>query len=72
MIHERGDVFQINEKHERAGWMGCLVVADSVAGWGIRGRIAWPEDHKKQAVTYIRLPWSEIDFVGKAPLVPKD
>lgn len=70
--HQRGDVFQINEKHGRLGWIGALVLATEVKPWGIQGFVSHVVSHEEQTRAYIRLEWNEIDFVGKAVLVPED
>lgn len=74
MDYKPGDVFQINEKHSghRTGWIGCFVLAEQVKSWGIKGFVAWPENHFKQSKAHIRLEWHEIDFIGHATMVPED
>ena len=72
-MRERGDVFQITEKHGRKGWIGCFVIAEKVATWGIQGLVSCPgETHEQQNQYWIRLKWDEIEFVGKAPLITED
>jgi hypothetical protein len=39
-IHKPGDVFQINEKHGRAGWIGAFVLAEDIKSFGIMGFVA--------------------------------
>lgn len=65
-----GDVYQINEKHGRAGWVGAFVLATEIKPWGIQGFVHVVETHDVQASAYIRLPWDSIDYVGRASLVP--
>lgn len=72
MSHERGDVFQIVESHGRAGWIGAFVLATEIRDWGIIGFVAHVATHDEQNHAYIRLPWQEIEHVGRAPLVPGD
>jgi len=75
VLYRPGDVFQINEKHGRAGWIGVLVMATEVKAWGIVGFVAHPatHDHQEQAyIAYIRLKWDDLDYIGHAPLVPGD
>lgn len=67
-----GDVFQINETHGRAGWVGALVVATEIKSWGIQGFVVHVETHEKQGWAFIRLKWDELDYVGTAPLIPAD
>jgi hypothetical protein len=67
----RGDVFQINERHKRQGWIGAFVLADEIKAWGIVGFVHHVEEHEKAAQAWIRLSFDEIDFVGPAPLVPR-
>lgn len=71
-IHQRGDVFQINEKHGRAGWIGAFVLATEIKSWGIQGFVAHVATHEEQRRAYIRLKWEQVDYVGHAPLVPAD
>ena len=70
--YKPGDVFQINEKHGRAGWIGAFVMATKVKGWGLQGFVSHVESHDKQARAYIRLKWDEVDYIGHAPLIPED
>lgn len=65
-----GDVYQINEKHGRAGWVGAFVLATEIKPWGIQGFVHSIKTHDEQASIWIRLEWDHIDFVGKAALVP--
>ena len=64
------DVYQINEKHGRAGWVGAFVMAEEVKPWGIQGFVPILKDHDTQERAYIRLKFDEIDFIGKAALEP--
>lgn len=70
--YQPGDVFQINERHGRNGWIGALVLATEIRLWGIQGFVAHVETHDTQAKAFIRLKWDELDFVGHAPLMPAD
>lgn len=70
--HTPGDVFQINERHGRTGWIGAFVLATAVKSWGIEGCVAHVKTHDEQQAAYIRLEWSEVDYVGRAPLLPAD
>lgn len=72
MSFQVGDVFQINEKHGRIGWIGAFVLATEIKSWGIQGFVPNIETHDKQTSIYIRLKWEEIDFIGSAKLVPKE
>lgn len=67
--HREGDVFQINERHGRNGWIGAFVLATEIKSWGIQGFVSHIETHDKQGRAYIRLKWDEIDFIGHAALV---
>ena len=67
-----GDVFQINETHGRAGWVGAFVLVTEVKTWGIQGFVPVIETHHEQRRAFIRLKWSEIDFIGAAKLVPQE
>jgi hypothetical protein len=67
-----GDVFQINEHHGRAGWIGAFVMVTEVKGFGIQGFVSHVKAHEEQERAYIRLKWEEIDYVGRAPLIPED
>jgi len=66
-----GDVFQINEKHGRNGWIGAFVLATEIKPWGIQGFVANIDSHDEQSRIYIRLRWDEIEYVGPAILVPE-
>jgi hypothetical protein len=72
MNHVKGDVFQINEKHGRNGWMGAFVMATEIKPWGIQGFVHQLTDHEHYGRAYIRLIWDEVDFVGHANLIPQD
>lgn len=75
MINERkytrGDVFQINDKHGRNGWIGAFVLATEVRSWGIQGFVAHVETHEQQVHAFIRLKWEEVDYIGHAILIPE-
>ena len=70
--YQRGDVFQITEKHGRKGWIGAFVLATEIKSWGIQGFVAHLKTHDEQTSAYIRLKWEEIEYIGRAPLVPQD
>jgi hypothetical protein len=55
--HRPGDVFQINETHGRAGWIGAFVLATEIKSWGIQGFVHVVEKHEES---------------GRAALVPQD
>ena len=67
-----GDVVQINEVHGRGGWIGAFVMVEEVKAWGIQGFVHHIETHDNHGRMYIRLKWEEIEFIGKAALVPVD
>jgi len=67
-----GDVFQINEKDGRKGWIGAFVLATRIEGWGIVGFVAHVATRDQQHHAYIRLPWDHVDYIGHAPLLPAD
>lgn len=67
-----GQVFQINEKHGREGWIGAFVLATEIKDWGIQGFVHLITTHDKSARAYIRLKWEEIDFIGNAKMIPAD
>lgn len=67
-----GDVFQIIETHGRAGWVGAFVLTTEVKRWGIQGFVVAIQTHDKQERAFIRLPWDQIEYVGRAPLIPAD
>jgi hypothetical protein len=69
---EKNDVFQITDIHGRDGWIGCFVQASEIKSWGIQGYVCIIETHDKQSKAYIRLNWNEIEYIGKAVMVPKD
>jgi hypothetical protein len=70
--YQRGDVFQITEAHGRQGWIGAFVCCTEVKSLGIQGFVAHVATHDTQQRAYIRLPWTEIAYVGHAPLLPAD
>ena len=69
--YEPGDVFQINQKHGREGWIGAFVLATEIKPWGIQGFVAHIESDDEQRSAFIRLKWEEIEFIGRAVLIPQ-
>lgn len=67
-----GDVFQIVERHGRKGWIGALVTATQIATWGIQGFVVHVKTTDEQSRVYIRLNWSDVEYVGHAPLILED
>lgn len=67
-----GDVFQINETHGREGWIGVFILATEIRTWGIQGFTTCIKTHNEKNLAYIRLEWSEIDYIGRAALIPDD
>lgn len=67
-----GDIFQIIEKHGRAGWIGALIIATEIKSWGIQGFAPHILTHDQQRRLYIHLKWEDIEWVGRAVLVPSD
>ncbi len=41
-----------------------------VKGFGIQGFVTMIESHDEQRQAYIRLPWDQFEYVGKAALTP--
>ncbi len=70
--YERGDVFQVTQSHGRGGWVGALVLATEIKPWGIQGFVHQIATHEEHTRAFIRLRWDEIEYVGKAALVPAD
>lgn len=70
--HVVGDVFQINERHGRQGWVGAFLMATEIKPWGVQGFVSHVVSHDEQARAYIRLKYEELDFIGHAPLIPAD
>lgn len=66
---EPGDVFQINEKHGRKGWIGAFVLATEIKPWGIQGFVHHIETHDQSGQAFIRVPFDQLDYIGKAPLM---
>ena len=64
-----GDVFQINEKHGRQGWIGAFVMATEIKSWGIQGFVSHIVSHDEQRRAYIRLKYDELDYIGHAQLI---
>lgn len=71
-LYSPGDVFQVNEKHGRAGWTGAFVLATEIKSWGIQGFVHNIDSNESASSIYIRLQWQHIDYVGKAKLQPAD
>lgn len=67
-----GDVVQINEKEGRGGWIGAFVIVTEVKSRGILGFVHIIETHDKYARAYIRLSFDNIEYVGRATLMPHD
>lgn len=67
-----GDVFQINERHGRAGWVGAFLLATDIKRWGVQGFVVAIQTHENQERAFIRLKWEEVDYIGKAKLIPPD
>lgn len=65
-----GDVFQSVESRE--GWRGAFVMVSEVKTWGIVGYVHVIKTHDESAKAYIRYKWDDIEYVGKAVLVPQD
>jgi len=72
MSYKRGDVFQIVEAHGRHGWIGAFVMADEIRTWGIQGYVHNIVTHEEHSTIWIRLKWEEIEYIGRAVLVPKE
>jgi len=72
ITYKPGDVFQINEKHGRAGWVGTFVLAEGIRSWGIQGFIHCLKTHDNFSRAYIRLPWDQLDYVGPAAIIPEE
>ena len=68
--HSGGDVFQINEKHGRKGWIGAFVLATEIRSWGIIGFVHHIKTHEERNEIWIRLKWEEVDYIGDAGLIP--
>lgn len=70
-----GDVFQVNEQHNRnggrSGWVGAFILCTEVRSWGIVGFLHCCKEHDIAAKAYIRLPFEEVEYVGHAALVPE-
>ena len=71
VTHRVGDVFQINEREGRAGWIGAFVLATDIYLWGIQGFVVCIKTHDVQEHAYIRLEWKCVDYIGHAALLPK-
>ncbi len=79
-----GDVFQITQCGFDPVYDGCLVIAKEIGSGGILGEISYPlveypDGYEKsetctvsQVSIPLRLKWSEIEYIGLAPLVPTD
>ncbi len=65
---QEGDVVQINERYEQTGWIGAFVLVEKVKSFGVQGFMHVIQTDDESASTYIRLSWSDIDFIGRAKL----
>lgn len=65
-----GTVFQITEGHDRKGWIGAFITATEVNSLGIEGYVQVIQTPEKHRRAFVRLPWSHIDYIGMAVLVP--
>lgn len=70
--YQIGDVFQINERHGRAGWVGAFLMATEIKSWGVMGYVHMIETHEEFGRAYIRLKFEELDHIGRAALIPAD
>ena len=70
--HVVGDVFQINETHGHKGLIGAFLMATEIKTWGVQGFVSHVETLDRQTSIYLRLNWSELDFIGHAPLIPDE
>ena len=70
--YEIGDVFQINERHGRRGWIGAFVTATEINVWGIQGFVHCLKTHDEYERAYIRLSWDAVCYIGGAALIPQD
>lgn len=64
-----GDVYQILERHGRAGWVGAFVMATEIKSWGIQGFVHRIATHDEMGQVFIRLKWDELAYIGHAELV---
>jgi len=76
-----GDVFQIVQCGFDPAYDGCLVLAIEIGSGGILGEISYPSSilpdgeeisEVTQVTIPLRLKWTEIEYVGLAPLIPTD
>ena len=65
-----GDVFQINEKHGRQGFIGAFLMATEIKSFGVQGFVHDVTTFDSHSKIFLRVPFEEVDFVGKARLVP--
>ena len=70
-VYQPGDVFQINEKDGRNGWIGAFVVATEIKNWGIMGFVHHIENNASHSRAYVKIPFEQIDYIGHAALVPQ-
>lgn len=66
--YEVGDVFQIID--DRPGWIGAFIMATDIKSWGIQGFVHQIDTHKKSSRAFTRLEWNQIEYIGRAVLVP--
>lgn len=66
------NVYQINENHGRAGWVGLFVLATEEKAWGIQGFVSVIKDHETQERAYIGLKHEDVDLIGETTFIPED
>jgi hypothetical protein len=64
-IHKPDDVFRINARCNRPGWVNVLVTAREIHHWGIQAIASAPTALDCCAQFPVRLSWDEIDFIGR-------
>lgn len=69
---EKGSVIQVNEKCRQPGWIGALLIVDTVKSFGVQAFAQIPKTPDESAQAYIRLNWEEIELIGKAVLLPSE
>lgn len=70
--YQRGDVFQIRESYGHKGWIGSFIMATEIKSFGIMGFVHCLVTHDESAQAYLRPKWEDLDYIGRALLVPED
>ena len=70
---EVGDIVQVNPEYENKAFAGCFLMVEEIKNWGIMGFVNVPQKREElPARAYIRIPFDQVEYIGKASWVPTD